>query len=477
MHAIRPAAVAGTFYPADRAALSDNLKALLGPAQAQVPPDAAPPKAIIAPHAGYIYSGAVAASVYARVAKGATHIRRVVLLGPAHRVAVRGLALPGVEAFETPLGRVPIDQQGVDAISALPHVVVNAEAHALEHSIEVHLPFLQSLLGPFTLLPLVVGQASAEEVSQVLDRVWGGEDTLIVVSSDLSHYLAYHQAQSTDRETANAILNRRAGLNSHQACGAAPVNGLLLTASRRGLTPQLHDLRNSGDTAGDRSRVVGYASFGFYADAAGAGDDPSNDPSGDDPSGDGLGGDDFGEVLLPIARSAIGDMFGLAADVRSDHRILQEQGACFITLMRHGRLRGCIGTLEPHRTLLADIKANAKAAAFTDPRFEPLTATEFRGTVIEVSLLSATVAMDFASEEEALADLRPNIDGLVFEWRGHRSTFLPQVWEQLPDPRDFLTHLKRKAGLAPDFWAPDVTLKRYTVTKWRERELPSPPPA
>jgi MEMO1 family protein len=455
VHAIRPAAVAGTFYPADPAALSGNLEALLGSAQAQLPPHAASPKAIIAPHAGYIYSGAVAASVYARVAKGATHIRRVILLGPAHRVALRGLALPGVQAFETPLGRVPIDQQGIDAISALPQVVVNAAAHALEHSIEVHLPFLQSLLGPFTLLPLVVGHASAEEVSQVLDRVWGGADTLIVVSSDLSHYLAYHQAQSADRDTANAILNRRADLDSHQACGAAPVNGLLLAASRRGLTPQLHDLRNSGDTAGDRSRVVGYASFGFYADAAGA-------------------GDELGDILLPIARSAIGDMFGLAVDVRSDHRILQEQGACFITLMRHGQLRGCIGTLEPHRTLLADIKANAKAAAFTDPRFEPLTATEFKGTVIEISLLSATVAMNFASEEEALAGLRPGIDGLVFEWRGHRSTFLPQVWEQLPDPRDFLAHLKRKAGLAPDFWAPEVTLKRYTVTKWRERDLPDP---
>ena len=200
-----------------------------------MPREVALPKAIIAPHAGYIYSGPVAASVYARLASGAERIRRVVLLGPAHRVALQGLALPGVAAFETPLGEIPIDQQATDALSGLSQVIVSAEAHAFEHSLEVHLPFLQSLLGHFTLVPLVVGQASAEEVSQVLERVWGGDETLIVVSSDLSHYLTYHAAQSTDRETAQAILNRRVGLNGYQACGAAPVNGLLLAAGRHGL--------------------------------------------------------------------------------------------------------------------------------------------------------------------------------------------------------------------------------------------------
>jgi len=454
MHAIRPAAVAGTFYSANPASLAAELDTLLRGARDELPYDAPLPKAIIAPHAGYIYSGPVAASVYARLSRGAERITRVVLLGPAHRVAVRGLALPGRAAFETPLGEIPIDQQAADALLTLPQVVVNAESHAFEHSLEVHLPFLQSVLGHFTLVPLVVGQAGAEEVSQVLERVWGGDETLIVVSSDLSHYLTYQEAQFVDRDTVQAILNRRGGLNGHQACGATPVNGLLLAANRHGLFPRLHDLRNSGDTAGDRSRVVGYASFGFYPAASRADQNP-------------------GEALIPIARSAIGDMLGLAIDAREDHPMLHEHAACFVTLTRYGQLRGCIGSLQVHRKLLDDIKANAKAAAFLDPRFEPLTATEFRSTLIEISVLSAAEDIVFDSEDEARAGLRPGIDGVILECGQHRSTFLPQVWEQFPDPRDFFSHLKRKAGLAPDFWAGEVKLKRYTVTKWREHDLPA----
>jgi len=453
MHTIRPAAVAGSFYPANPASLAAEINALLREAGEQLPDDAPSPKAIIAPHAGYIYSGPVAASVYARLARVADRISRVVLLGPAHRVAVRGLALPGTAAFQTPLGEIPIDQQGADALSTLPQVTVSTEAHAFEHSLEVHLPFLQSLLGRFTLLPLVVGQATAEDVAQVLERVWGGDETLIVVSSDLSHYLTYQQAQTADRNTVQAILNRRGGLTGYQACGAIPVNGLLLAADRHRLFPQLHDSRNSGDTAGDRSRVVGYASLGFYPVDPGASDNP-------------------GDILIPIARSAIGDTLGMAIDAREDHPMLHEHAACFVTLTRHGVLRGCIGSLQAHRRLLDDVRANAKAAAFLDPRFEPLTPTEFQSTLIEISLLSAAEDIAFDSEEAAQAGLRPGIDGLILEYGPHRSTFLPQVWEQLPDPRDFFSQLKRKAGLSPDFWAEDLKLKRYTVTKWREHDLP-----
>ncbi|HXV08814.1 MAG TPA: AmmeMemoRadiSam system protein B [Burkholderiales bacterium] len=452
---IRPAAVAGAFYPADPAVLARDVAALLDRAQARLEPGQPVPKAIIAPHAGYIYSGPVAATVYARLVPFAGRIRRVVLLGPAHRVAVRGLALPGATAFETPLGSVPVDEEGHALLQDLHQVVVSREAHALEHSLEVHLPFLQKVLGDFKLIPLVVGRAAPEEVAQVLERLWGGDETLVVVSSDLSHYLGYAQAQATDRDTARLILNRQPTLDPHQACGAAPANGLLLMAARRGLGPRLLDLRNSGDTAGDRSRVVGYGSFGFYADAAAAGDTP-------------------GDVLIPIARSAIGGIFGLAFRTREDPAFLHAHGACFVTLTRHGKLRGCIGTLQAHRKLLDDVKANAKAAAFLDPRFEPLTATEFKSTLVEISLLSVAEPIAFAGEAEAIAQLRPNLDGIILEFGSNRGTFLPQVWEQIPDPREFLAHLKRKAGLAPDFWADDVRLARYTVSKWKEAELPDP---
>jgi len=450
----RPAAVAGAFYAADPALLTRDVDALLDQARARIAPGEPTPKAVIAPHAGYIYSGPVAATAYARLGPLAGRIRRVVLLGPAHRVAVRGLALPGTQTFETPLGSVPIDAQAQALLAGLPQVVTSREAHAQEHSLEVHLPFLQKVLSEFALIPLVVGRAAPEEVAQVLERLWGGDETLIVVSSDLSHYLAYGEAQTTDRDTARLILNRQPTLDPHQACGAAPVNGLLVVASRRGLGARLLDLRNSGDTAGDRSRVVGYASFGFYPDAAAAGESP-------------------GEVLIPIARSAIGGMFGLEFATREHHAFLHEHRACFVTLTRHGRLRGCIGSLQAHRKLVDDVRANAKAAAFLDPRFEPLTGTEFKSTLVEISLLSAAEPIGFDSEAAALAALRPGVDGVIFEAGSNRGTFLPQVWEQLPDPREFFAHLKRKAGLPADFWADDIRLSRYTVTKWKESDLPA----
>jgi AmmeMemoRadiSam system protein B len=255
------------FYPGEQRELAQNLAQMLGTA-ASAAPERAVPKAIIAPHAGYIYSGPIAASVYALLAAGRGRIRRVVLLGPTHRVAVRGLALPGVAAFATPLGTVEVDQPAVAALRQFPQVGVSAEAHALEHSLEVHLPFLQATLETFTLVPLAVGHATPRDVAEVLDQLWGGTETLLVVSSDLSHYLPYGDAQAVDRATAKAILDLATDISHEQACGATPVTGLTLTARRRGLKPELIDLRNSGDTAGDRNRVVGYGAFAFYENGA-----------------------------------------------------------------------------------------------------------------------------------------------------------------------------------------------------------------
>lgn len=260
---VRPAAVAGSFYPGLPAVLARDLRSLL----AEAPPAAGfRAKAIIAPHAGYVYSGPIAASVYAPLHALRESIRRVVLLGPTHRVAVNGLAAPAVSAFATPLGVVAVDRAAIAAIAPLPQVVVSDAAHALEHSLEVQLPFLQAVLEQFALVPLAVGRASAEQVAEVLDRLWGGDETLIVISSDLSHYLPYPVARATDSETARQIVALEPRLDHQQACGATPVNGLLLAARRHGLQAQLIDLRNSGDTAGDRSRVVGYGAFAFSSE-------------------------------------------------------------------------------------------------------------------------------------------------------------------------------------------------------------------
>ncbi|MDO9197248.1 AmmeMemoRadiSam system protein B [Rhodoferax sp.] len=263
MHQIRQPAVAGAFYPGQEQALSNDVMAMLAKAPPITNASASAPKAIIVPHAGYIYSGATAALAYARLSPVRGLIRRVVLLGPVHRVPVRGLALPGVDAFATPLGNIEIDQIAVAAITSLRQVVVSPVAHALEHSLEVQLPFLQSVLDDFKLVPLAVGDTTPAEVAEVLEALWGGEETLIVISSDLSHFLPYRAAQATDQETVQEILAMDGRLTHEQACGGTPVNGLLLAARQHHLQPQLLGLCNSGDTAGDKGRVVGYASFAF----------------------------------------------------------------------------------------------------------------------------------------------------------------------------------------------------------------------
>jgi len=264
MQNIRPAAVAGMFYPAEPGQLAHDVLQLLAQARTNTSrPNVLTPKALIVPHAGYIYSGAIAATAYATLLPIAARIRRVVLLGPTHRVAVRGLALPGADAFDTPLGRVMLDTAAASAIARLPQVTVSAQAHALEHSLEVQLPFLQSVLTDFTLLPLAVGMATAEEVAEVLDALWGGDETLIVISSDLSHYLPYATAQLVDNETAQSILKLQQPIAHDHACGGTPVSGLIVAAQHHHLVPHLLDLRNSGDTAGTRDQVVGYASFVF----------------------------------------------------------------------------------------------------------------------------------------------------------------------------------------------------------------------
>ena len=257
---VRPAAVAGLFYPEKSADLRSAVEAhLRGP---RAP--ARTPKALIVPHAGYIYSGPVAGKAYASVKPRGRSLRRVVLLGPSHRTWFRGLAIPSVEAFETPLGPVPLDRDALAELRKLPGVVVSDEPHALEHSLEVQLPFIQLLAPAAKIVPIVAGQATPAEVDAVLDVLWGGDETLIVASSDLSHYNSYATAQTCDAATVQAILDCREDLKGHQACGCVVINGLARAIRKRGLGPELLDLRNSGDTAGDKQRVVGYGAFGFY---------------------------------------------------------------------------------------------------------------------------------------------------------------------------------------------------------------------
>ena len=448
--AIRPPAVAGMFYPGDPSSLRDDLASCLAvpPAPTSVPAASGLLKAVIVPHAGYVYSGGTAGKAYALLAPLAGRIRRVVLLGPCHRVSVRGLAAPTVQAFATPLGSIPLDRAAISALADLPQLVASDAAHAQEHSLEVQLPFLQTVLGSFQLVPLAVGQTGAAEVAQVLDRLWGGPETLIVISSDLSHFHGYAEAQKIDHVTADHILALEQLTSFDQACGALPINGLLAVARRRGLRIERIAQCNSGDTAGDKSRVVGYASFALYEPEAVA--------------------TDVGPALLVRARNAIAARLGQPTQAEPAHPLLAQSGATFVTLTQNGALRGCIGSLQAHRPLDQDVRANAVAAAFSDPRFAPLKLEELPRTRVEVSLLTAPQPMTFTDEADALRQLRPNVDGVIFIAGQRRSTFLPQVWEQLPQSRQFMAHLKQKAGLAADYWSSEVQLQRYEVQKWKE---------
>ena len=254
----RQPAVAGTFYPANPQQLQQMINRLLDNVQNQT----FAPKAIIAPHAGLIYSGAIAASAYSRLLQTHDTVTQVILVGPSHRVSFNGLAISKAESFSTPLGEIAIDFASVNKISSLPFVDYIEQAHIFEHCLEVQLPFLQTILDNFTIVPIVVGDASVEQVSSVLKMLWGGMETLIVISSDLSHYHDYETAQIIDQKTSENIESLQyEALNSESACGKIPVSGLLALAREKSLSVKTIDLRNSGDTAGDKNRVVGYGAY------------------------------------------------------------------------------------------------------------------------------------------------------------------------------------------------------------------------
>jgi MEMO1 family protein len=453
---VRPPAVARLFYPGEARALADEVTAFLEHS-AEAPPAPGFPKLVIVPHAGYIYSGPVAASAYDLLRPAHGIVRRVVMLGPCHRVPVHGLALPAARAFDTPLGRIPLDLAAIAAIRDLPQVIESAATHAEEHALEVQLPFLQQVLGTFSLVPLVVGSVAPEKVAEVLERLWGGDETLIVISSDLSHYHPYETAREIDRATVRAILDFDAGITHEQACGATPVAGALIAAKRKGLAPRLLDCRNSGDTAGGREQVVGYASFALD-------------------SGQARYAAQHGRALLRIARAAIaealdGDFAPGPGEPAADETWLKEWRATFVTLKQDEELRGCVGSLEAQRPLAADVAANACAAAFQDTRFAPLTREEFARTDLEVSLLSAPKRLLFEGHADLLARLRPGVDGVILECGDRRSTYLPQVWEGLSDPERFIASLKQKAGIPENTSTERCRIKRYSVLKWSEMEF------
>jgi AmmeMemoRadiSam system protein B/AmmeMemoRadiSam system protein A len=521
--------VAGRFYPGRaerlagdidryvdeaRAALAGRSSSATSPRRAsQAPEQSAAERrvlGVVAPHAGIVYSGPTAGFAYASIDPAA--VGRVVLLGPAHYVPVNGIGLSSAGAWRTPLGDVELDRDVAAELAAQLTTVVPADdAHAPEHSLEVQVPFLQRVLtGGWQLVPLIVGADEPGEIAAAITFCVGLPGTLVVVSTDLSHYLDYESAIARDARTIHAIVHRRPdSIGTEDACGRYPLRGLLSAAAQKEWSVRLLDASNSGDTAGDRDRVVGYAAFAVLAASepdppgsggpdqgrgadsagvsAGAGTDPT-DPVGLEPGrgpglepGPGRGpGPEVGRIppdsralLLALARSTISDALDTGRRPAFDDSqwadpVLTTPGAAFVTLRSEaGDLLGCIGSLEPRQPLVADVAEHAFDAAFRDPRFPSMTRDRAAGMVIDISVLSPTRPFPSSGYEDLVSRI-PVGSGVVVTAGRHRATFLPAVWEQLPDARSFLAALWRKAGLAPGEWPRGTRVEVYDSEEFAE---------
>ncbi len=444
--------VAGSFYPAEPAALGAQLRRCLVAGRRS---SIAHPKMVIAPHAGLAYSGGVAASAFSGLSARSGIIRRVVLFGPAHRHAFRGLALNPARAWRTPLGDVPVDILMQRRLKAMAEVTVTETPFIGEHSLEVLLPFLQVSLTSFEIVPVLVGDASADVVADALERIWGGPETLIVISSDLSHFMAEQAAKDHDSST-RRLIEMMAGdqITADRACGHRPIAGALKRARALDLRITGTDFTTSGDVTGQHDRVVGYGAFAFeYAGQARLAEQERS-------------------LLLSTAGRALAHAVahgGHAPKLTVNGPLpltMSAMRATFVTLEKNQRLRGCIGSLQPQRPLLPDVVANTIKAGFSDPRFPTLLADELGDLDLSVSILSHPRVIEVDSEPALIAALSPDRDGLIIADQGRSALFLPQVWAQIPDPRIFLTALRQKAGMKADHWSPTFRAQRFTVEKF-----------
>lgn len=445
---IRMPVYAGSWYPGERSELAqmiDRLTRQVKTGQIQKPPNTSL-KALILPHAGYKYSGQTAA--YASLVLKKNQFDKVAVMAPDHKIGFAGCAVSDVVAYETPLGLIKTHDDAAslrrksDLFQAIP------ASDRLEHSLEIVLPFLQTYLKNFELVPIVVGRGNIAPMADAIDPLLD-ERTLLVVSSDLSHYLPYSQAAERDQATIRMILNLEVDNlleRDNAACGKIPILIAMSMARRYGWQPLLLHYSNSGDTAGDHRRVVGYTAIAFYGGSA---MQDNNDSSRNLSQHQ-------GQTLIKLARETISQKLGHVSDKTDPDSLrdldFQESRGTFVTLTIDGRLRGCIGSLQTTASILEGVRRNAVNAAFRDPRFSKLEAEELDKIEIEVSILTDPQPLEYLDGMDLLAKLRPHVDGVILRKGSASATFLPQVWEQLPRPEDFLSQLCRKAGLPAIEW-------------------------
>jgi MEMO1 family protein len=471
---VREPAVAGLFYPKEEAVLSRTIEGLLAQAKTESIPDL---KALICPHAGYPYSGPTAACAY-RLLLG-REFRTVLIMGPSHYAFFAGASVSGARAWRTPLGTVAVSERARELARISPFVAESScwverpswaamssrplpaagqdTPHTWEHSVEVQIPFLQKTLQNVEVVPVVFGNVDPGEAAKALAG-WLDDQTLLIASSDLSHYHPYSEAKELDMRCVKAICNLDIGqMRAQEACGKVPILTLLQLARLKGWKARLLDYHNSGDTAGDKTRVVGYSAVAFYA-----------------PGPENLAPQDR-HFLLNLARQSIRDVVttGATPEVSTNGfaKTLLEPRGCFVTLTKQGQLRGCIGHILPLEALWKAICDNARYAAMRDPRFRPVQRDELAALEIEISVLTEPQPVRFTSSDDLLAQLHPYKDGVVLRVDGRTATYLPQVWSHIPNKVQFLESLSEKAGCEPSAWrGAGTTVATYQVESFKEGE-------
>jgi hypothetical protein len=473
---VRVPAVAGLFYPAEAPVLSKTIHELLASAPSHYIPRL---RGLICPHAGYEFSGQTAACAYKTLP--GRDVQTVIVMGPSHYASFQGVSLPNADAYQTPLGVVPISEKAKQLVGTVPfvqeplclverppwwtHSPKPAPApgedtpETWEHSVEVQVPFLQETLTHFKILPIIFGEVDPEQVAKALAGQID-DKTIIVASSDLSHYYPYAVAKDLDNRCIQAILRLDIDdMKTQEACGKLPILTLMHLAREKGWKAQLLDCRNSGDVTGEKDRVVGYGAIAFY--------EPVPETYGDLEK----------KFLLNLARTTLAgvatnpDWSGPELSAKDVPPKLTETKACFVTLTEHGELRGCIGHIFPQEPLYLAIEDNARSAATRDPRFLRVQPDEVDKIKIEISVLTEPQPLRFNSPEDLLGKLQPYNDGVVLKIGPRGATFLPQVWEQIPDKVEFLNQLSEKAGCEPSAWrGKETSVSIYHVEAFEESE-------
>lgn len=441
MDTVKSPAFAGKFYPENKEKLEKQLDHLFQQAEKDYKTKT---RAIIAPHAGYMYSGKVAAKAFQYLDNTA---KNVFVIAPSHHINYRGIALPTYDCFETPLGNIKVNKNIINELSEIENTDFLDEAYENEHSIEVELPFIKKILPNAQITPILYSNVSPKNIGMIIEKYWDNEENIFVISSDLSHFYSQKDAQKIDEYTAEMIESQNTrNFQEFQACGSSGIIGLVNFSKSKNYSLIRTELTTSGEVAGENDSVVGYGAWILTEMPKSV-----------------FIKDQFSDLVLSICKESIhaGIHTGNSLDVDAKlyPQVFYEQGACFVTITLENRLRGCMGSIFAHKPLLNDLAQNAYKSSFADTRFTALTEQEFEHIKLAVSLLTEPEEINFSDENDLLSKIKPYEDGIIIQEKNYTAVYLPSVWVQLPDKKEFLNSLKQKAGLPSEYFS--KTFKAY----------------